>query len=423
MKILLLICGEGLGHTSRCLALGKEFLAAGHEVNFGAYGYSKELVQKTGYSAWEIPPEIRLAGEAGAFNIGKSAKETLNNLSPSGLRKLLRLIEELNPDVILSDGYYSGILAAQVRKVPVYFIGHQFNMEEFFQKKGPLLGATGKVVKKFYNYIFSSVDGIIVPDYPLPYSVNRKNFAISRHTNSNIFFSGPLIRCRYREAGAKTLKRPNVLSTIGAFGYRVAVFRNVLKAAKLDQSIHYTLISGPAISPEQFPEIPDNVEFTGFTNDPFPYYRNSDLVITAGGHGTIMESLAFGLPVLSFPDEKHREQENNASVLEEAGYGKRMSYLTPPEVILACIREVLEDESYGKKTRRLMELAEALDGPASVRKFLEERLKADLRDKKIQKKKNQGLGEKANKKSNCWRPPYPEQSFRQFNFTAKNIKK
>jgi len=118
------------------------------------------------------------------------------------------------------------------------------------------------------------------------------------------------------------------------------------------------------------------VEFTGFTDNPFPYYRSSDLVITAGGHGTIMESLAFGLPVLSFPDEKHREQENNATVLEEAGYGKRMSYLTPPEVILACIREVLEDESYSKKTRRLMELAEVLDGPAAVRKFLEGKYKA-----------------------------------------------
>jgi uncharacterized protein (TIGR00661 family) len=381
MKILLFICGEGLGHTGRCLSLGKEFLAAGHEVNFGAYGYSKELVKKSGYSAYEIPPEIKLAGESGTFDIGKSIKETLNNLSPFGFRKLLKLIEELNPDVVLSDGYYSGILAAQIRKVPVYFIGHQFNMEEFFQKKGPIVGAAGKVVKRFYNYIFSSVDGIIVPDYPLPYSVNKKNFTISRNINSNIFFSGPLIRCRYREAEAKSFQHPNVLSTIGAFGYRAAIFRNVIEAAKLDPDIHYTFISGPEIDPEQFPEIPENVEFTGFTDNPFPYYRSSDLVITAGGHGTIMESLAFGLPVLSFPDEKHREQENNATVLEEAGYGKRMSYLTPPEVILSCIREVLEDENYIKKTRRLMELAEVLDGPEAVRKFLEDKYKAGLREK------------------------------------------
>lgn len=380
MKILIFICGEGLGHTSRCLALGKEFQAAGYEVNFGAYGYSKELVQKTGYSAYEISPEIKLAGEAGTFDIGKSIKETLNNLSPSGFRKLLKLIEKLGPDVVLSDGYYSGILAAQAKKVPAYFVGHQFNMEEFFHKKGLFVGAIGILVRRFYNYIFSSVDGIIVPDYSLPYSLNRKNFTISRDINDNIFFSGPLIRCRYREAEAKTFKNPNVLSTIGAFGYRAAIFRNVLEAAKLDLSIHYTFISGPGIAPEQFHEIPDNVEFTGFTDNPFPYYRGSDLVITAGGHGTIMESLAFGLPVLSFPDEKHREQENNAAVLEEAGYGKRMSYLTPPNVILACIREVLEDENYSKKTRRLMELAEVLDGPAAVRKFIEEKPEAGLRE-------------------------------------------
>jgi len=374
MKILLFICGEGLGHTSRCLALGKEFLAAGHEVNFGAYGYSKELVKKTGYSAWEIRPEIRLIGETGTFDIGKSVRETLSNLSPAGFRQLLKLIEALNPDVVLSDGYYSGILAARSKKVPVYFVGHQFNMEEFFQKKGPLVGAAGKLVRRFYNHIFSSVDGIIVPDYPLPYSVNRRNFTISRNINENIFFSGPLIRSRYREVEAKPFRHPNVLSTIGAFGYRAAIFRKVLEAAKLDPDIHYTFITGPGIAPEQFPEIPDNVEFTGFTDNPFPYYRGSDLVITAGGHGTIMESLAFGLPVLSFPDEKHTEQENNATVLEEAGYGKRMSYLTRPEVILACIREVLEDESYSKKTRKLMELAEVLDGPAAVRKFLEEKI-------------------------------------------------
>ena len=82
--------------------------------------------------------------------------------------------------------------------------------------------------------------------------------------------------------------------------------------------------------------------------------------------------------MISFPDKKHTEQENNATVLEEEGYGKKMSYLAEPETILACIRGILEKEEYCKKTRRLRELAEELDGPATVRKFLEERLKEGL---------------------------------------------
>ena len=55
-----------------------------------------------------------------------------------------------------------------------------------------------------------------------------------------------------------------------------------------------------------------------------------------------------------------------------------MSYLAGPEVILACIRGVLEGREYYKKTRRLRELTEELDGPAAVRKFLEDRLKEGL---------------------------------------------
>lgn len=368
------MCGEGLGHTSRCLALGKEFLAGGHKIYFGAYGNSKKLVEKTGYQAYEIPREIKLAGESGIFDIRKSIKETLKNISPSEFRKLQRLIEELKPDVVLSDGYYIGILAAQIKKTPVYFIGHQFNMVEFFQKQDFLVTVAGKLVKSFYDHIFRSVDGIIVPDYPLPYSVNRKNFTITKSINNTILFSGPLIRCKYSEIESKTFQHPNVLSTIGAFGYRAAIFRKLLEAAKLNQSIHYTFISGPEIDSEQFSKTPENVEFTGFTENPFPYYKGSDLVITAGGHGTILESLSFGLPVLSFPDEKHIEQENNATVLEEEGYGKRMSYLARPEFILASIREILEGEKYYKKTRKLRELAEELDGPATVRKFLEEKI-------------------------------------------------
>ncbi len=375
------MCGEGLGHTSRCLALGKEFLSAGHNVYFGAYGYSKDLVEKTGYMACEIPPELTLVGKAGTLNMRKSIAKTLKNSSPGDVRKILKLLKELEPDVVLSDGYYLGILAAKYRKIPVYFIGHQFNMAEFFRNKGPFVGLAGKLVKSFYARIFRSVDGIIVPDYPLPYSVNRRNFVLSRDINDTIFFSGPLIRWKYGEVEAKTLPHPNILSTIGAFGYRAAIFRSVLEAAKLDPGINYTFITGPGIDPSQFPEIPENVKLTGFTENPFPYYKGSDLVITAGGHGTLLESLAFGLPVLSFPDEKHNEQENNASTIEEMGCGKRLSYLTRPETILACIRELLEEEQYARKTRRAKELAETLDGPAAVRRLLEREVREKCPEK------------------------------------------
>jgi UDP:flavonoid glycosyltransferase YjiC (YdhE family) len=42
-----LFAGKGLAH-SRCIALARELLSAGHEVHFGAYGYSQELIERKG---------------------------------------------------------------------------------------------------------------------------------------------------------------------------------------------------------------------------------------------------------------------------------------------------------------------------------------------------------------------------------------
>ena len=87
-----------------------------------------------------------------------------------------------------------------------------------------------------------------------------------------------------------------------------------------------------------------------------------------------MEALSFGIPILSFPDKEHREQENNAKVIEEKGYGMMLSYSTPPEVILECIREVLEEERYRNKIERLRRLARELNGPNAVREMLEKEI-------------------------------------------------
>jgi UDP:flavonoid glycosyltransferase YjiC (YdhE family) len=91
-----------------------------------------------------------------------------------------------------------------------------------------------------------------------------------------------------------------------------------------------------------------------------------------------MEALSFGIPVLSFPDEGHNEQESNAAVIEEEKYGRRLSYSTPPEVILECVREVLEEEEYRSKTERLRRLAKELDGPKAIREMLEKEVKVKI---------------------------------------------
>jgi len=371
MRIMILMCGEGLGHTSRGLALGEELLGAGHEVHFGAYGYSKELIEKVGYSAHEIPSEIKLVGKAGGLDFKGSIEATLKNAQILGGPRILKLTRDIKPDVVVSDSYYLGILAARALKIPIYLIINQSNMEEFFKSRGVPIRLLGELTKKLYNRTFEKVDGIIIPDYPLPYTVCRRNLSFTHKVKEKLFYSGPLVRQTPEETEEISLERPHILSLIGGFGYREPIFRNVLETAKLDRSIHYTLLSGPSVDPSKFADLPENVEILRFIKDPFPYFRSSDAVIAPGGHSTMMEALSFGIPLLSFPDEGHSEQESNAAVVEEEGYGRRLSYSTRPEVILECIREVLEDERIQTKTKRVRRLAGELSGPKATRELLE----------------------------------------------------
>jgi UDP-N-acetylglucosamine--N-acetylmuramyl-(pentapeptide) pyrophosphoryl-undecaprenol N-acetylglucosamine transferase len=374
MKIMIFICGEGLGHTSRCLALGKELLAAGHEIKFGAYGYSKDMAEKAGYTAQEIPSEIKLVGKAGGLDLTGSIEATLKNAQLLGGPKVLKLIRDSGPDVVVSDSYYLGTLAAMILKLPVYLIINQSNMEEFFKDRGVPIRILGELTKKFYKEIFEKTDKIIIPDYPLPYTVCRKNLDFAPRLREKLFYSGPLVREKFEEVDIIPLEKPHIVSLIGGFGYREPIFRKVLTTAMLDPGINYTLISGPNLDPSKFREIPKNVQLLRFVEDTYPYIRSSDSVIAPGGHSTIMEALSFGVPVLSFPDEGHSEQENNAAVIEEEGYGRMLSYSTPPEVILECIREVLEDGAYRNKVERLQRLAGELGGPKAIREMLEKEI-------------------------------------------------
>jgi hypothetical protein len=52
-----------------------------------------------------------------------------------------------------------------------------------------------------------------------------------------------------------------------------------------------------------------------------PYYQDAELVISHGGHTTIMESLSFGKPVLCVVDKSYSERRNNALMVERLGVG------------------------------------------------------------------------------------------------------
>lgn len=85
-----------------------------------------------------------------------------------------------------------------------------------------------------------------------------------------------------------------------------------------------------------------------------------------------MGVLSFAVPMISIPDQNHSEQQNNSSVIEEDGLGKRLEYSPSSEDILENIKLLMDDEKYRNKLMEMRELAEKLEGPMALRKMLEE---------------------------------------------------
>jgi uncharacterized protein (TIGR00661 family) len=164
MKIMLFVCGEGLGHTSRCISLAQQMKASGHEVLMGTYGYSKDLIETKGLRTAEMVPEIQLVGNSGSLDLKSSVIATIKSGQFLRIGKVHRILKDFEPDIVVSDSYYTGIFSAWMRKKPVYLMVNQSNMEEFFMGKSFFMRSLGKIasiiliLKKEFSTLYSIVD-------------------------------------------------------------------------------------------------------------------------------------------------------------------------------------------------------------------------------------------------------------------------
>lgn len=107
--------------------------------------------------------------------------------------------------------------------------------------------------------------------------------------------------------------------------------------------------TGPAITPTTFAPPPNVV-----VRDYIPHqhvFPQADLVITHGGHGTVMTALACGVPVLCLP--MGRDQGDVAARVVGHGVGLRLSSGAGPTTLSRTVRRILATPSFGEAARRL----------------------------------------------------------------------
>jgi MGT family glycosyltransferase len=119
---------------------------------------------------------------------------------------------------------------------------------------------------------------------------------------------------------------------------------------------------GPALDIESFPQHA-NVALRSFV----PHSQvvpQADLVITHGGHGTVMTALANGVPVLCLP--MGRDQADVAARAVWRGAGLSMSARSKPDAISRTVMRMLADQRFRVGAQRVADEIPRADGESSV---------------------------------------------------------
>ena len=127
---------------------------------------------------------------------------------------------------------------------------------------------------------------------------------------------------------------------------QVDLLRRTVRALH-DQPVRVLVTTGPTIDPgEVTAGLPERPGVLVVRSAPHAaVLPHASVVVSHGGHGTVMKSLAAGVPVVCLP--LGRDQPDNAARLVATGAGMRLKPTAGPGAIAAAVRRVLADPSYG----------------------------------------------------------------------------
>jgi len=358
-KIYFSISSEGFGHSSRVLAMAREFEP--DEVLIGTYNYALQKIQNSGYPCVELQQELKLVGEKGAFDVGKTIFKnhawalTFNQL----VKQEIEVIKASGATCVVADGRLVPVMAADKLSLPCVVITNQSAFYPFFAKDSALIRVFGKSFDWIMKTWLSSAEEIIIPDFPPPYTICMPNLSHNFKVMKRTRFVGPLV-CWDRDEiiPIKRNKKPYIVVTLGGHSYRRPLFDTVIEVARQMPDIDFDVFTQFETS-----NVPPNVKLDNIIPNLAQHLKAADLIITQAGHSTAMELLTLGKPSIIVPDLKQIEQENNASRMSELELAKIIRYdELSVRKLCNAVKVMLEDSKFAQNAEKFAIMASEIKG-------------------------------------------------------------
>ena len=372
-KIYISVSSEGYGHSSRALALARQFRPG--EILIASYSYALERIRSYEYPSVEVSQEVKFVGSEGHFDVGKTILS--NPARALGLNQIVQeemdIIRRHGITLVVADGRIAPVLAAERLDIPCIVLTNQSAFYPFFERDSALVKLFGRSFEWVMKLWLSSAEEILIPDFSPPHTICLPNLSDNYPVKKRTRFVGPLVAWEAAEIVPieKPSNNPLVVASLGGHEYRRPLFDAVVEAARRMSHVDFIIISSFTAR-----NAPHNVQIHPFVKEAAPYFKAADLVITQAGHSTAMELLTLGRPSLIIPDSQQIEQENNASRMAELGVSLTMPYEALEDGDQAALRHniqrLLDSPEFLTRTQEFAAMAAQMKGSSTAAQHLRE---------------------------------------------------
>ena len=375
-------CIPAHGHTNPTLGLVKTLTAAGHQVWYFSFEEFREKIENAGATFIGCDGyDFEMEDKDNADRVGKDkvfATELLVSSTLALDEMTTRVIEEIKPDVVVSDSVaFWGKLAAMKHGIPYVsstttfaFNKHSAKyMQESAWDVARMLMTMPRINKQLKRlrekgYPVKSLLDIVQNDNDTNTIVyTSKYFQPCSDTFSDRYhFIGPSIR-PVTEPMEKTSDK-TVYISMGTVNQNREFYRNCINA--LAPSGWQVIIS-MGTNTDHFDDLPENIQVYE-TVDQMAVLSIADAFITHCGMNSASEGLYYAVPLVLFPQTL--EQNAVAKRVEELGAGVRLKSISEEDV-LDALTKVMNEPQYKAGASQVSESFKACGGSAEAKDFLE----------------------------------------------------
>ncbi|MEM2110657.1 MAG: glycosyltransferase, partial [Candidatus Bathyarchaeia archaeon] len=364
--------------AGRCIPIAKK-LEKRAEILFSTYGDAVKYVEKEGFPLVESPSLWFMVKPDGTVDFRQTAVRPGPFIGTFTLMKQveteIKFIKAFKPDVVVSDSRVSTIIAAKMLKIPDVCILNQFQIiiprkTKFLRLAKLVDTGTLAMIGKIWT---SGVTHLMIPDFPLPYTLSAGNLRIPLAYQKRVKLIGPILPISPQELPSKEELRKKLNLDKTSPIIFVPLSGPVIERAYITETLKQIFMNFPkeyqVVMSLGYPEascIPTrhgNALIYGWIPNKFEYLKACDLVVSRAGHGTLTQSICYGKPMILIPTPSHTEQENNAHRAQDLGIARVMEQKDVNEKsLMRAIKEMFSDGSCMKRIEQIQKDVSGLNG-------------------------------------------------------------